>query len=85
LLTPALRSLLVSLSHVEQAKDAVRRGFRILGSFLSAMQLSHEESGFEFSFSPEVGVASSGDIELDLPELLLGVGSRPSSWWRIRV
>ena len=74
LLVPSLRSCLYKLSTLENAKDKARRGIRVLKSFLSALKVSISDIEFGISVDPETGSADSGDLEADLPELMLAVG-----------
>ena len=72
LLVPGIRRCLFSLSAVDNAKDKAKRGLRVLKSFLAALKF--EVSGVEIGFDAETGVADSGDLEADLPEMLLTLG-----------
>ncbi len=71
MLVPNLRSVLYRLSTVEKAKSLAMKGLRGLQSFASAFRV--RVGAVEFSVA-EPGVADSGDLEMDLPELLLLVG-----------
>jgi hypothetical protein len=73
MLLPSLRNLLFSLSMVENAKEKARRGLRVLRGFVSALKLSLGEFDLEIGVDPERGFADTGDIENDLPNLLLVV------------
>jgi hypothetical protein len=55
-----------------QAKAKTHEALRALRSFASAFKLSYGE--VTLSVDPEVGVADSGDLESDLPELFVRVG-----------
>lgn len=72
LLVPKLNQVLRKLSMIEQAKSKAHQALRALRSFASVFQLSYGE--VSLSVDPEVGVADSGDIESDLPELFVRVG-----------
>jgi hypothetical protein len=72
LLVPKLNQVLRKLSMVEQAKLKVHQALGALRSFASAFKLSYGDA--TLSIDPEVGVADSGDLESDLPELFLRVG-----------
>lgn len=71
LLVPGIRQTLFALSTIASAKDKARRGLMVLKSFLSGLKVSIGE--IEIGIDAEVGTADSGDIESDLPELLLAV------------
>lgn len=70
-LVPALRKVLLRLSRTEAARDAVRRASSALRNFASAFKVSVGD--FELSVQPDPGVADSGDLALDLTDLLNSV------------
>ena len=72
LLVPALRRILLGLSNVAAVSEAVRRGLRILGSFAKSLKVKIE--GLEVGVDVEKGVADSGDLDNDLPDLLVAIG-----------
>ena len=74
LLLPYLRTILYSLSAVESAKEATRQGLRALKGFMNALHVTIADVEFNLSIDPESGLADSGDIEADLPALVLTVG-----------
>jgi hypothetical protein len=74
LIAPTLRQILYNLSTVENAKDAARRGLRGLKGFLNGLRVTISEVEFGLSMDAESGLADSGDIEVDLPDLLATVG-----------
>jgi DNA polymerase III delta prime subunit len=71
LLAPAIRSLLLKLDRLAGAKEKVRRAFAVLKSFVSSVTLTVDEIPIGIDINPEAGTADSGDLELDLPELLV--------------
>lgn len=71
ILAPELRKALLNLSTVEKAKEAVRRAASVLKAFTGGFGLAMGE--FTLTYDPTLGVADSGDIENDLPDLLLEV------------
>ena len=73
LLVPGLRSALFKLSTTQSAKETARRGLRVLKSFLGGLKISVE--GIDVGIDAEIGSADSGDIEADLPELVLSVAN----------
>jgi len=73
LLVPPLRSMLVVLSRIEQARDAARRALGVLRAFASAFRV--RVGDIEFGVEPLNGTADSGSLEHDLPELLLTVAT----------
>ena len=68
MLVPPLRSLLNRFSVTEKAKSIATRGLRALQGFASAFKVKVGELEIEVA---EPGVADSGHLETDLPELLL--------------
>jgi hypothetical protein len=72
LLVPKINQALRKLSLSEQAKSKAHQALRALRSFASAFNLSYGE--VSLSVDPEVGIADSGDLESDLPELFVRVG-----------
>ncbi|TIR21810.1 MAG: ATP-binding protein [Mesorhizobium sp.] len=74
LLVPGIRQALFSLSLVENAKDKARRGLRVLKSFLNGLRISINDIELGLSIDPETGTADSGDIEADMPQLMLALG-----------
>lgn len=74
LLAPGLRKALLSLSTIESAKELGRRGLRVFRSFLNSAKINVADVEVGLGVSPEVGTADSGDIEADLPDLMLAIG-----------
>lgn len=74
LLVPGIRKALITISTAEKAKEHARRGLRVLRSFISAIKVTVNDVEYGLSVSPEVGTADSGDLEADLPDLLVALG-----------
>lgn len=74
LLVPRLRSALLRVSRKEKAKDLMRDAWTALRGFAAAFKVT--SGGLEFGVAePHTGgVADSGNLELDLPDLLLTIG-----------
>lgn len=72
LLIPPLRQILFSLDAMENASNKVKRGLRVLGSFVKGIKAKVGE--LEFGIDAELGSADSGDLEADLGELFVAVG-----------
>lgn len=72
LLLPGFRRCLFALNTLDAARDKARRGLRVLKSFLSGLKIN--VAGVEIGLDAELGVADSGDLEADLPELILALG-----------
>lgn len=73
LLAPQLRQLLFDLDRVAGTSDKVKRGLRVLRSFIGTVKLSVPNIPIELDIDPERGTADSGDLEVDLPALFLAV------------
>lgn len=73
LLAPHLRRLLFELDRIKGAGDKVRRGLGVLKSFLGAIKVGLGDFEFSLDIDPETGSADSGDLEADLPSLLVAV------------
>ena len=71
-ISKALRGVLLKLDRMEGAKELTRQGLRVLRGFASAFKVNFQ--GVEFGIEPEPGTADSGDLAVDLPELMLAVG-----------
>ena len=69
-LAPQLRSLFYKLDRMEGAKAKIRRGLAVLKGFVSSIKVTFEDIPIGIDIEPEKGAADSGDIEIDLPELL---------------
>ncbi len=74
LLVPPLRATLLSLDRMGALAEAVRRGLRILASFMRTVKLSHGGLDIALDIDPEPGIADSGDLDNDLGALFLAIG-----------
>ena len=74
LLAPYLRTLLYSLDRVAGVGNKVRRALSVLRGFIGSLKLSYGDVSIGLDIEPELGSADSGDIEIDLPQLLVAVG-----------
>jgi hypothetical protein len=73
LLLPPLRQVLLALDQLGSLNAKVKRGLRVLRSFASAIKVKYGEVEIGLDIDPERGVGDSGDIESDLPDLLIAV------------
>jgi hypothetical protein len=73
LLAPHLRTLLFDLDRMAGAGDKVRRGMRVLRSFIGTLRITMGEVSFGLDIEPQVGTADSGDLEIDLTSLFIAV------------
>lgn len=73
LLAPSLRRLLFDLDRLAGAGNKVKRALAVLRGFVSAIRVSVGDVDIGLDIEPEKGVADSGDLEIDLPNLLVAV------------
>lgn len=72
LLYPEMRKVLRALSGIEEAKQLAMRALRGLRGFASIFKI--DIGGAEIGIEPEPGLADSGDIQFDLPDLFTAIG-----------
>jgi hypothetical protein len=73
LLMPPLRQLLLALDRIQSVNEKVKRALGVLKSFAGAVKITVGEFDVGLDIDPETGSADSGDLELDLPVLLVAV------------
>lgn len=69
-----LKAVFFELDRLAQAGDRVKRGLRVLRSFLGGLKVKMGEVEIGLDIDPEIGAADSGDIEIDLPNLFEALG-----------
>ena len=74
LLVPALRTTLLRMRRGEALKDSLMKGMRALAGFANALKVKFQDIEFQFDVAPETGLADSGDLDIDLADLLLTLG-----------
>jgi len=74
LLLPPLRQTLFALDRMQNVSQKVKRGLRVLRSFIGAVKAKLGDAEFGLDIDPETGSADSGDLEADLAELFVAVG-----------
>jgi len=74
LIAPSLRTLLFELDRMAGAGEKVKRGFRVLKSFLGTLKVTYNDITFGLDIDSEKGAADSGDLEIDLPNLFIAIG-----------
>ena len=74
LIVPGLRQAIFKLSKADNAKELGRQGLRVLKGFLNGLKVSIDGIEVGLSVDPELGVADSGNLEADLPDLFAVVG-----------
>lgn len=71
MLQQAMRRILLALDRGEQAVEAVKKGLRVLRSFLGGVTVSASGIDISLGVDPEVGLADSGQLEADVADLML--------------
>lgn len=74
LIAAPLKTVFFELDRLAQAGDRVKRGLRVLRSFLGGLKVKMGEVEIGLDIDPEIGAADSGDIEIDLPNLFEALG-----------
>lgn len=72
LILPAMQKVMRSLSTIDAARQAAERGLRGLRNFASVFRI--EYAGIAVSLEPEPGLADTGNLEFDLPDLFEELG-----------
>lgn len=70
LILPSLRQLLFQLDRMEKLSEKVKKGLRVLKSFINGLKVKFKDIEIGLDIDPETGAADSGDLESDLPSLL---------------
>lgn len=74
ILIPYLRRLMLDFDRIGALNQHVKRGLRVLKSFMSGFKISYADMALELDIGAEAGAADSGDLEADLAELFLALG-----------
>ena len=75
ILAPRLRQALLKLARHDRARDMAQRALRGLAGFVTALKMKYQDIEVGLDVAPEPGLADNGDLEQDLTELLLSVGT----------
>lgn len=78
LLLPPLRQLLFQLDRMEKLSEKVKKGLRVLKSFINGLSVKYRDIEIGLDIDPEIGTADSGDLESDLPSLLEAIAEAAS-------
>ncbi len=73
LLLPHLRQALFELDRIAQVSQKVKRGLRVLKSFIGGVKVKLGDAEFSLDIDPETGTADSGDLEADLAPLFVAL------------
>lgn len=74
LLAPALRAALLKLNRAKAASAVAKRAMRALAGFVGAMKLKYGDVEVGIDVEPEKGLADTGDLDVDLTDLLVIAG-----------
>ncbi len=74
LLAQQLRAVLFDLDRIAGAGDKVKRGLRVLRSFMGSLKVTYGDVTITLDVDPEQGSADSGDLQIDLPNLFVAIG-----------
>jgi hypothetical protein len=74
LIAAPLKAVFFDLDRIAQTGDRVKRGLRVLRSFMGGLKVKRGELEIGLDIDPETGAADSGDIEIDLPNLFEALG-----------
>jgi hypothetical protein len=73
MLVPPLRKLLYELDRAAGAGDKAKRALAVLKGFMNGVKVALGDLEVGLDIDPEKGAADSGDLESDLPNLLIAV------------
>lgn len=74
LLLPVLRKILISLDRSGAVSAVVRRSLRIVAGFAKSLKVKHGDLEIGLDIDPEHGIGDSGDLDNDLPDVLMAIG-----------
>jgi len=69
-----LRAALLKLDRIKGVSEQVKRGLRVLKSFVGALKVKYENIEFSVDVDDEPGVADSGTLTRDLAEVFVAAG-----------
>jgi len=74
LLIPVLRRLLLRLDRLQNTVETVKKGIRVLRSFIGNITIAAGGAEVTLGVDPEIGYADSGNLEDDLRDVLIATG-----------
>jgi len=74
LLAPRLRSILLKLSRIAQAKELADCGLRALAGLVGALKVKYQDIEVSLDAEPQPGLADNGVLDDDLPKLFEVIG-----------
>lgn len=73
LIVPSLKNLLFDLDRLARAGEKVKRALAVLRGFIGSIKVSTHDLSIGLDIEPEKGAADSGDLDFDLPNLLIAI------------
>jgi hypothetical protein len=74
ILAPAMRAALLKLDRARAATAVGKKAMRALAGFVGAMKIKYGDVEVGLEVEAEKGLADSGDLDVDLTDLLVAVG-----------
>jgi hypothetical protein len=74
ILAPSMRVALLKLDRMKAATAGGKKALRALAGFIGAMKVKFGDVEVGVDVDPEKGLADTGDLDVDLTDLLLAVG-----------
>jgi AAA ATPase domain len=74
ILAPAMRAALLKLDRARAPTAVGKKAMRALAGFVGAMKIKYGDVEVGLEVEPEKGLADSGDLDVDLTDLLVAVG-----------
>ncbi|HWJ33919.1 MAG TPA: ATP-binding protein [Steroidobacteraceae bacterium] len=75
ILAPSMRAALLKLDRMKAATAGGKKALRALAGFIGAMKVKFGDVEVGVDVEPEKGLADTGDLDVDLTDLLLTVGA----------
>ena len=79
LIIPTLRSILLKLDRASGVNGYVKKGLRVLKSFIGTVKLNVHDSEVSLDIDAESGIADSGVLSKDLADTFVAVGESAKS------
>ena len=73
LLIPVLRRVLLRLDRLQRTVETVKKGLRVLRSFIGNITIAASGAEVTLGVDPETGYADSGNLEDDLRDVLVAI------------
>lgn len=74
LIAPHIRRVLLDLDRLGAVNEHAKKALRVFRSWLGTIKVKTGDFEFSLDVDPERGIADSGDLEVDLPELFTALG-----------